>query len=138
MAPILHTVIVSASPKYHKPYLAPADAVAHGAGMGNEEKNGGPNHLRAWREFKKLSQDELADAVGTTQSQIAHLEGGERALSAKWLRKLADALKTTPGHLLDHDPTTLPTDIVEIWLTASPDQRRQLIEMAKVIVRNTA
>ena len=135
MAPILQTVIDSASGKYHTLYLADDCPAAHTAMMGNHDKNGGPNHLRAWREFKKLSQDELADVVGTTQSQIAHLEAGERALSAKWLRKLADALKTTPGHLLDHDPSALPTDIVEIWLAASPDERRQLINVANAIVR---
>jgi len=103
--------------------------------MQNDEKNGGPNNLRAWREHRGLSQNELADMVDTTQSQITHLENGERALSAKWLRKLAKALRTTPGHLLDHDPRNLPTDIVDIWLDADPDERRQLIDMAKVIVR---
>jgi len=106
--------------------------------MATDDKNGGPNHLRSWREHRKLSQTELADLVGTTQSQITHLESGERALSAKWLRKLADALKTTPGHLLDHDPNNLPTDIVEIWLDANAEQRRQLIDMANVIVRKAS
>lgn len=96
--------------------------------------NGGENHLKAWREFRGMTQDDLADAVGTTQGQIAHLEADRRALSAKWLRRLAPALKTTPGHLLDHDPSTLPTDIVEIWLDASPEQRTQLVKMARVIV----
>lgn len=112
--------------------------MAHYANMGSDDKNGGPNHLRAWREHRGLSQTELAERVGTTQSQITHLETGDRALSAKWLRKLADALNTTPGHLLDHDPTTLPSDIVEIWLDATAEQRRQLIEMANVIVRKRA
>lgn len=96
--------------------------------------NGGENHLKAWREFRGMTQGDLADAVDTTQGQIAHLEADRRALSAKWLRRLAPALKTTPGHLLDHDPSALPTDIVEIWLDASPEQRTQLVKMAKVIV----
>lgn len=104
-------------------------------GMDSEEKNGGPNHLRAWRTHRNLTQTELADLVGTTQAQINHLECGERALSAKWLRKLADALKTTVGHLLDHDPGELPTDIVEIWLDANLEQRRQLVDIAKAIVK---
>jgi hypothetical protein len=46
---------------------------------------------------------------------IQYLETGERGLSAKWLRKLASALDTTPGMLLDHDPETLDPDILEIW-----------------------
>lgn len=138
MAPLLQNVIPPASANYHNLYLAGLARAAHTIRMANDEKNGGPNHLRAWREHRKLSQGELADLVNSTQSQIAHLENGERALSAKWLRKLADALKTTPGHLLDHDPRSLPSDIVEIWLDATVEQRRQLVDMANVIVRKSA
>lgn len=103
--------------------------------MDSEEKNGGPNHLREWREFRKMSQQELATACDTTQHQIAYLESGERGLSAKWLRKLSVALDTTPGMILDHNPNDLDSDIVEIWATASNRQKRQLAEIAKTILK---
>jgi len=138
MPGILQNVIIDASGKNHNLYYTGINSGAHDAVMENTDKNGGPNHLKAWREHRKLSQVELADLVDSTQSQIAHLENGERALSAKWLRKLADALHTTPGHLLDHNPGELPADIVEIWLDANLEQRRQLIDMAHVIVRKHA
>lgn len=82
-----------------------------------------------------MTQAELASKVGTNANMIGYLESGERGLSAKWLRKLADALSITPGHLLDHDPNTLPTDILEIWMSADPAQRRQLADVAKALVR---
>lgn len=104
--------------------------------MERGDKNGGPNHLRAWREFRKMTQAELAEAVGTTQHQIAYLESGERALSAKWLRKLAEPLRVTPGFLLDHDPFSLDNDIIEIWLNADPRQRRQISAIADAILRD--
>ena len=103
--------------------------------MDDQAKNGGPNHLKAWREYRKLTQAELATKVGTNANMIGYLESGERGLSAKWLRKLADALQITPGHLLDHDPNDMPTDILEIWMNADPGQRRQLAEVAKALVR---
>jgi len=78
-------------------------------------KNGGPNFLKAWREYRKLSQEELAEKVGTTASMISMLETEQRGLSAKWLRRLAPALNTTPGHLLDLDPETVDTDVIDIW-----------------------
>lgn len=99
------------------------------------DKNGGPNNLKAWREFRKLSQEALAAKVDTTGTVISMLESGDRGLSAKWLRKLAPALGIQPGHLLDHDPNDLPTDILEIWMTADPDQKRQLVDVAKALVR---
>jgi transcriptional regulator with XRE-family HTH domain len=99
------------------------------------DKNDGPNFLRAWREFRKLTQAELAEKVGTNQNMIAYLENGERGLSAKWLRKLAPALGTTPGHLLDHDPNDMSADIFDIWMHADLRQRRQLSDIAKTIVK---
>ncbi len=99
------------------------------------DKNGGPNYLKAWREFRGMSQADLADAVGTNQNMIGYLESGERGLSAKWLRKLAPALKTQPGFILEHDPSALPTDIIEIWVNASDVERRQLVNLAQAIVR---
>lgn len=99
------------------------------------DKNGGPNYLKAWREFRGMTQGDLAEAVGTNANMIGYLESGERGLSAKWLRRLAPALKTQPGFILEHDPNTLPTDIVEIWINATANERRQLIDVAKAIVR---
>lgn len=99
------------------------------------DKNAGPNFLRAWREFREMTQAELAERVGTNQNMIGYLESGERGLSAKWLRKLAPALNTTPGHLLDHDPRELDADIIDIWMAADQRQRRQLSDIAAAIVK---
>lgn len=73
------------------------------------------NYLRQWREKAKLSQEELADRVGTTKSVISLLENEKRPLSSKWLRKLAEALGTTPGRILDINPEEASADILDIW-----------------------
>lgn len=131
-----HTVIESASADYHILCGERVFTKCDTGGMPDDtEKNGGPNHLKAWREFREMTQGELADKVGTNQNMIGYLESGERGLSAKWLRRLAPALQTTPGFILDHDPNTLPSDIVEIWVNANERERRQLIDIAKTLVR---
>lgn len=124
-----------ASPHYHNLCGAGVITVCDNREMANDDKNGGPNHLKAWREFRDMSQQQLADAVGTTQHQVAYLESGERGLSAKWLRKLAVALDTTVGMILDHDPRELDSDIVEIWATASNRQKKQISEIARTILK---
>lgn len=91
--------------------------------------------MRAWRKFRGLTQGRLADAVDTTQHQIAFLETGQRALSAKWLRRLAPVLDTTPGMLLDHDPYEMNSDMVEIWATASNRQKKQFVDIARAILK---
>lgn len=48
--------------------------------------------IRALREKKGLSQRELAELVGTTQSAIARLEAGNVSPSLRTLDKIAGAL----------------------------------------------
>jgi transcriptional regulator with XRE-family HTH domain len=133
--PLLSQIVsLDASPNFHNlcvPHLVTECDIARMGG----DKNGGPNHLRAWRIFRCLTQEELAAKVGTNANMIQYLETGERGLSAKWLRRLAPELDTTPGLLLDHDPETLDSDLLEIYAHGDDRQRRQMSEIAKTLVR---
>lgn len=87
------------------------------------------NHLKAWRKFRHLTQEELADAVGTTKAVISNLETGARPLSAKWLDKFAPVLNTSPGYILDHDPNDLPTAVLDVWADIPTEQREQALKV---------
>ncbi len=52
--------------------------------------------IRQLRESAQLTQAELAERVGTTQSSIARIESGRSVPTLELLRKVADAL----GHQL--------------------------------------
>lgn len=93
------------------------------------------NHLRAWREFREMTQTELATAVGTTGAVISLLESGDRKLSPKWLYRLAPALKTTPGHLMEHDPNDLPTDVLDVWIDVSEEDRPRVLKAIQAFKR---
>lgn len=111
-------------------YILDADADAarlHNVAM--SERPAYPNHLRAWREFRYLTQDELAEAVGSSRATIGHLESGARRLSDKWLIPLAKALHTSPGYILDHDPNDLPTAVLDVWAEIPADQREQALKV---------
>lgn len=103
-----------------------------------EDKNGGPTYLRAWRDYRGLTQEKLAEAVGTNANMIQYLETGERGLSAKWLRRLAPALDATSGLLLEHDPHELDSDVLKILVHGDSRQKRQLAEIAKALIRPEA
>jgi transcriptional regulator with XRE-family HTH domain len=96
-----------------------------------------PNHLRAWREFRQMTQEQLADAVGTTPAVISLLETGNRQLSLKWLQRFAKPLRTSPGFILDHDPNDLPTDILEIWATIPEETQPQALQILRTFARKT-
>lgn len=108
------------------------------SGMDSDDKNGGPNNLRAWRMKKGLTQQELADAVEpkTTANMIQYLESGERGLSLKWLRRLADAMEMSVGHLADHHPDDIETDVLDFWTQKlDREQKRQLAAIAEALIK---
>jgi transcriptional regulator with XRE-family HTH domain len=93
------------------------------------------NHLKAWREFRRLTQKELADQVETTGSVISLLESGDRKLSPKWLRRLAPALKTTPGMILEHNPNDIPADVLDAWAEIPEEKRSDAMAMLRALAR---
>lgn len=96
------------------------------------------HYLKQWREFRKLTQDQLGDAVGTTGSVIHLLENGARRLSDKWLRRLAPHLGTSAGYILDYDPNDLPTSILDIWADIPQDLRPHAIEILETFRRKVS
>lgn len=100
----------------------------------DDDKNGGPNYLRAWMRFRKVKGARIAEALDITPGMVSELASSKRALSAKWLRRLAPLLDTTPGMLLDHDPNQLDSDIIEIWANASSQDRKMIADIARTVV----
>jgi transcriptional regulator with XRE-family HTH domain len=126
----------NASAFNHSLCVAQDDAPWQIVVMDTDDKNGGPNNLRLWREAKGWSQERLAREVvpPTTANMIQYLESGERGLSLKWLRRLADALDTTPGHLADHSPEQ--AEVLSFWSKKlDKDELRQLSKIAEAITK---
>ncbi|MBC6981410.1 helix-turn-helix domain-containing protein [Caulobacter sp. 17J80-11] len=92
------------------------------------------HYLREWREYRRLTQEQLAEKVGTSKSVISELET-KRELSGKWLRRLAPALDTSAGYLLDHDPEKLPTSILDIWADIPEENRGAAVRMLESLRR---
>lgn len=97
----------------------------------------GQNHLRAWRKFRHMTLEEVADAIGTTKAVIQQLETGKMTVSHKWLLKLAPVLGTTPGFLLDHDPNDMDTAFLEAALSVPAERRIQALEILKTFKTGT-
>lgn len=74
-----------------------------------------------------MSQEQLAERIGTAGNVIGLLESGERGLSHKWLLRLAPELGTTPGFLLDHDPYDLDTSYLDAMMAVPPENRPQVL-----------
>jgi DNA-binding XRE family transcriptional regulator len=52
----------------------------------------GEHPMRVWREYRRMTQDQLAQAAGVRRAYIAQLESGRRRGSTKVLADIARAL----------------------------------------------
>lgn len=89
------------------------------------------NFLAKWRAKRELTQEQLADRVGTYKAQISNWEGGKRALTFDVQSALAEALDIEPQDLF-RDPDRPSAD--ELLRDASPQVLSEAIEIIKVLV----
>jgi ribosome-binding protein aMBF1 (putative translation factor) len=61
----------------------------------------GDNLIKAWREYHKLTQTELAAKAAMKQSAIARLESGHTSPRRATLSKLAEAMGISVEQLID-------------------------------------
>jgi len=75
-----------------------------------------------------LTQNELAERMGyTSRSAICTVEKDKEDLTTTRIRKFAEALQTTPAHLMGWQEVTTPLsghdiDVVEVQIENTPDQ----------------
>ena len=59
-------------------------------------------YLKEWRVFRALTQEQLAEMLGTTKQTISRHERAEREVTTGHLIELASALNCEPGDLFLH------------------------------------
>ena len=59
----------------------------------------GKSMVRAWREYKKMSQADIAGRLGITQAAYSQLEKSQDRMRGSTLRKIAAALGITEAQL---------------------------------------
>lgn len=100
-------------------------------------ENRPPHYLREWRHKCEMTQEELAEAVGTSKSQISELERYNLQLSPKWLRRLSPVLGVQQGWILDYNPEDLNADIIDTWNQIPEEDRPQAARVLRSFVRRT-
>ncbi len=64
-----------------------------------------PQHfIRQWRKYRKMTQEDLAAAVGVSTATISQVETGKQGFTDTTLYAIASALKCTAGELLTRAP----------------------------------
>lgn len=81
--------------------------------------------IKAWREHRGLSQEQLAERIGVTHGAVSQLERGLVNYTQPMLEALADALDCEPADLIMRDPNASIWSVMDVLKTApEPEQRR--------------
>lgn len=63
----------------------------------------GENPIKVWREYRKLTQQQVAEKIGTSVPFVSQLETAKRKASIDVMRKLASALQVDIEDLVNSD-----------------------------------
>jgi len=97
-------------------------------------KNRLRHFIREWRLHRGLTQEKLADRLETTKANISRIENLKQGYTQDFLEACAVALRTEATNLINRDPTD-PEGIWSLWDQAKPAERRQIVEIAKTLLR---
>lgn len=93
-------------------------------------KRGQPRHfIRAWRQHRELTQEQLAERVGMTHGAISQLERGEVNYTQPTLEALAEALSCQPADLIMRDPKSPVWSIVDSLRDISESEQKRIISI---------
>ena len=97
-------------------------------------KNRLRHFIREWRQYRGLTQETLADRLETTKANISRIENLKQGYTQDFLEACAVALRTEATNLINRDQTD-PEGIWSLWDQAKPAERRQIVEIAKTLLR---
>ena len=102
-----------------------------------DEPKRGPTFLRAWRKYRKLTQEAVAERVGVDRTTIGRIENGELPYNQDFLEKVALIYGCEPEDLLAIDPLRPdPPKLVYNQLKiASPEIQQRAIAVLDALLK---
>lgn len=92
--------------------------------------------IKAWRLHRGLTLNQLGERSGISTGNLSRIENGHQDYNERILERLAEALGTTPASLIMRNPNA-PEAIWSLWDAAKPAEKRQIEELARIVVKKT-
>ena len=86
-------------------------------------------YFREWREYRGLTQDQLAERMETNKGAISKIENGHSTYNQSSLEAWALALQCEPADLITRDPNS--DDPQSLLATAAPAMQIAVTEILK-------
>lgn len=84
-----------------------------------------------------MSLTNLSEIIGMTHGNLSLIERGIRSIRLGDLQRCAEILETDIFSLMTRGPDE-PMNILPLWAEADQDERKQIVELAKVILHKQA
>lgn len=97
-----------------------------------------PAFIKAWRDFRGLTQEQLAERVETTPATISRLENGKQPYSQELLECLADALRCRVADLIARPPDKTRDDLLTLLEAMDDERRAQAARILRALIPNQA
>lgn len=94
--------------------------------------------IRAWRNFRGLSQEQMAGRVDMSRENYSKIENGKVPYNQDFLEMAAFSLNCTTSDLLERDPAvdTYVEQLRRLMYSASENDQRQILAVAKTLLEN--
>lgn len=91
--------------------------------------------LRQFRTDRRLTQVQVAEALGISVGLYNQLESGKRRMNQTYWDGLAKLYRVSPGDLLDSETDdALTQELLSAFRDLTPDEQRMLVASAKGIL----
>lgn len=86
-----------------------------------------------WREYRGLSQDQLAERIGMSRANYSKIERGVVPYSQDFLEEAANALNCEPADLIMRDPYSPVWSIYDTLKTLPEEQQKQALAVIEAL-----
>jgi transcriptional regulator with XRE-family HTH domain len=91
-----------------------------------------PTQFKAWRKYRDLTQEQLAERIGMTKTRVSLKETGKEPYDQYYLEAMADALRTDAASLLARDPGA-EDSLHQLFDALSPAMRARALEVVRAL-----
>ena len=97
-----------------------------------------PTYIKAWREFRHLTQERAADRVGISRENYGRIESGKVPYNQDTLEVCAEALGCTAADLLERNPIEEQAidKLRRLLAKATPEQEKTILRVAESLIEN--
>lgn len=93
------------------------------------------NFFRAWRDYRGMTQEEVAKSLGTNASAISKYELGEIGYTQRVLQALADIYVTRPYELLKGPPVDAESPVSDLIELPEDEQMELLASLQGLLMK---